>query len=363
MAGASAHMGFRRSDPRPVRTPRHHDGSPSRRLRRSRLGLLNVSAVGIITGSLVTAGTALIPDAGPPQCDHRPLAPAAIETLCAPGRQGAGGHRHGTHSIIGIAAFIAVAWVAGLRTVETDLFGTVNVGAGILSVLLVAFAAKALKIIPDSLRKSPWAVGLAVGTLIALFAPEEQGWFPIAMGVGVVVHILGDMTTTGGCNLTWPVTIKPPKVLAAIPVVNWMWHPTATSPSRCSATPGPGGNGCCWYPSARTQSSASAPPWSAWARQVSPPWPWRWACPPSPDKSCRNSDINARRNPLRAYPTHHYTGRPRCTCTDFCSDDRSLIDCTHCKSLDVYDPWPVVGFGCGKGCDCGTPEQQQAADS
>lgn len=52
-----------------------------------------------------------------------------------------------------------------------------------------------------------------------------------------------------------------------------------------------------------------------------------------------------------------------CSCVDFCSDDHSLIDCGHCKSLDVYDPCPVVGFGCGSGCDCCTPEQQKAADS
>lgn len=54
-----------------------------------------------------------------------------------------------------------------------------------------------------------------------------------------------------------------------------------------------------------------------------------------------------------------------CTCTNFCSDDHSLIDCSHCKTLDVYDPCPVVGFGCGT--DCGddehcTPKQQAAVD-
>jgi hypothetical protein len=54
-----------------------------------------------------------------------------------------------------------------------------------------------------------------------------------------------------------------------------------------------------------------------------------------------------------------------CTCTDYCSDDVSLIDCSHCKTLDVYDPCPVVGFGCGSvpdvECDCCTPEQRKAA--
>ena len=51
-----------------------------------------------------------------------------------------------------------------------------------------------------------------------------------------------------------------------------------------------------------------------------------------------------------------------CTCVDYCSDDISLIDCLHCKTIDIYDACPVVGFGCGEGCDCCTPEQQQAAN-
>lgn len=189
------------------------------------LGLLDVSPVGIITGALVTAGAALIPDADHHNATIAHSLPPLSNVMCAGVGKVAGGHRHGTHSIIGIVAFVAVAWLAGLWTITTEHFGTVNIGAGILSVLLVAFAAKALKIIPDAMRKAPWGVGLAIGALIALFAPEEQGWFPIAMGVGVIVHILGDMMTTGGCNLAWPITVKPPKVLAAIPVINWMWKP------------------------------------------------------------------------------------------------------------------------------------------
>lgn len=55
-----------------------------------------------------------------------------------------------------------------------------------------------------------------------------------------------------------------------------------------------------------------------------------------------------------------------CTCTNWCSDDKSLITCPHCLTLDICDPCPVVGFGCGLGCgddDHCTPEQQKAADS
>ncbi|WP_026536634.1 metal-dependent hydrolase [Arthrobacter sp. H14] len=188
-------------------------------------GMLDVSPIGVVSGALVTAGAALIPDADHHNATIAHSLPPLSNAICAGVGAVSGGHRHGTHSIIGIIAFIALAFLAGLWTMDTELLGTIYPGAGIMSVLLVAFAAKVLKIIPDQMRKSPWAVGLVVGAFIAMFAPEEQFWFPIAMGVGVVVHILGDMMTTGGCNLVWPFTIKPPKVIAALPVINWMWKP------------------------------------------------------------------------------------------------------------------------------------------
>lgn len=187
------------------------------------MGLFDISPVGVITGALVTAGAALLPDADHHNATIAHSLPPLSNAMCAGIGKVSGGHRHGTHSIIGIIAFVVVAWLAGMWTIETELFGTIFPGAGIMSVLLVSFAAKALKIIPDRMRKSPWAVGLTVGFFIALFAPEEQFWFPISMGVGVIVHILGDMMTTGGCNLAWPFTIKPPKFWTKLPVLKDCW--------------------------------------------------------------------------------------------------------------------------------------------
>lgn len=188
------------------------------------LGLWDVSPIGVVTGALVVAGAAMVPDADHHNATIAHSLPPLSNVMCAGIGKLAGGHRHGTHSIVGIAAFVFIAWLAGLWTMHVDHFGTIYPGAGILSVLLVAFAAKALKIIPDSMRKSPWAVGLAMGVFITFFAPQEQGWFPVAMGLGVIVHILGDMMTTEGCNLAWPFAIKPPKAFKNIPFLNACWH-------------------------------------------------------------------------------------------------------------------------------------------
>ena len=189
------------------------------------VGLLDVSPVGVVTGALVTAGAALLPDADHHSATIAHSLPPLSNLFCAGVGAIAGGHRRGTHSLLGVAAFVAVAFVAGLWTVETVDFGTVYPGAGLLTVLLVSFAAKALKIIPDRMRKSPWAVGLTAGAFITAFAPEEQFWFPLAVGIGVVVHILGDMLTTGGCNPVYPFRLRRPRSLAKMPVIAQVWRP------------------------------------------------------------------------------------------------------------------------------------------
>ncbi|HET8879162.1 MAG TPA: metal-dependent hydrolase, partial [Arthrobacter sp.] len=40
---------------------------------------------------------------------------------------------------------------------------------------------------------------------------------------GVVVHIVGDMITTGGVPLLWPIVVKPPKFLRKLPLVKDVW--------------------------------------------------------------------------------------------------------------------------------------------
>jgi membrane-bound metal-dependent hydrolase YbcI (DUF457 family) len=188
------------------------------------LGLLPVTPVGVVTGALVTAGAAILPDADHHSSTIAHSLPPLSNALCSGLGRASGGHRHGTHSILGVVAFVAAAWLAGLWTIPTSEFGLVFPGAGLVSILLVAFAAKALKTIPDSMRRFPWAVGVAVAVFIALCAPEERGWFPVAVGVGVVVHILGDVLTLEGCNLVWPLVLRPPRRLRRLPVLRRVWR-------------------------------------------------------------------------------------------------------------------------------------------
>ena len=186
-------------------------------------GLLGgITEMGVLAGAVVAAGAALLPDA-----DHRHASiahslPPVSEWMCVLLGRAAGGHRNGTHSLLGIAAFTLVAWLLSRLTLPTEA-GTLQLGAGIGTVLLSAFAVKALHFMPDRARKVPWLVGLGFGALVALGLGPVSSWFVLAVALGVVVHIAGDMLTDGGCNLLWPFRLRRPRALARVPVLGSVW--------------------------------------------------------------------------------------------------------------------------------------------
>ncbi|MDO5742864.1 MAG: metal-dependent hydrolase [Micrococcaceae bacterium] len=188
-------------------------------------GLLEQSPLAGVAGAMVCAGAALLPDA-----DHRRATiahslPPVSNAICAGIGEVSGGHRNGTHSLAGIAVFTAMAWVLGLWTMQTSSFGLVYPGAGLLAVLLVSFALKALKFIPDSMAKLPWIISIPAGIFVAVFSPDEQNWLVLAVAVGCAIHVAGDMLTVGGCNLLWPIKIKSPRFIRRIPLLKDVWKP------------------------------------------------------------------------------------------------------------------------------------------
>ena len=186
-------------------------------------GLLpGLTDLGILAGAIVTAGAALLPDA-----DHRHASiahslPPVSEWLCVLLGKLAGGHRNGTHSLLGLAAFTLMAWLLSLLAMPTTT-GTVQVGAGLGTVLLASFAVKALKFMPDRARKVPWLLAVPLGALVALGSGDQGFWFVLAVALGVAVHIAGDMLTDGGCNPFWPLKLRPPRTLPRTPLTRVLW--------------------------------------------------------------------------------------------------------------------------------------------
>ncbi len=186
------------------------------------LGWYPLDSTGILIGGLATAGTALVCD-----WDHRHSTVAQslppLSNVIAVGIENvSGGHRQGTHSVLGAAFFVLLATMAGQIQLQTD-WGLLSVGAGLLCMFMINIAAKALKLFPKAGFISNWIFALAMAGLVTFFAPDQWTWLPVSMLTGVVVHIVGDMVTTGGVPLLWPVVIRPPRFLRKLPVVNDVW--------------------------------------------------------------------------------------------------------------------------------------------
>jgi len=196
-------------------------------------GLIDASPVAVVMGALVCAGAALLPDA-----DHHnatiahALPPFSTWLARGIGRL-SGGHRHGTHSLLGILVFTLLSavpqvflWVldAGRLAAPSWLaFAVAHLWPALCSVVLVAFAAKVLRFLPDGARKFPWVLGGAAGVLVAASSPADTWWFPLAVGVGVVVHLVGDLLTVGGVNLVWPLVLHAPRAVGHVPVLRHVW--------------------------------------------------------------------------------------------------------------------------------------------
>lgn len=147
----------------------------------------------ILTG--LTAGAAVLPD-----LDHPDASLAhcfGFLTKCFAWLVGkvSGGHRHGTHSLLGIGVFTGLAWLA--VHFRHDLAG--RIGLCVLLSLVLAGGMYALKIgghFADLLAIGGAVVMAVTGTGLSLVA--------IAVALGCASHIAGDMSTDSGCPLGWP---------------------------------------------------------------------------------------------------------------------------------------------------------------
>jgi membrane-bound metal-dependent hydrolase YbcI (DUF457 family) len=110
-----------------------------------------------------------------------------------------GGHRHASHSILGVAVFTALAWLACYF--RHDQAG--RAGLALFLALAIAAGLRALHL------------GGHAADLIAICAAAGIAWFgwdlaliPLACALGCATHIAGDCLTTEGCPLAWPVTMR-----------------------------------------------------------------------------------------------------------------------------------------------------------
>jgi len=145
----------------------------------------------------LTAGFAVLPDLDScGSCAARSLGflTVAFAHLV---RLVSGGHRHATHSILGVAVFTAAAWAA-------CAFRHGPAGHAVLGAFLALAIAAGLR----ALRLGGhFADALAIaGAAVLAWRGYGLALVPLACGLGVAVHILGDACTDVGVPLLWPVS-------------------------------------------------------------------------------------------------------------------------------------------------------------
>jgi membrane-bound metal-dependent hydrolase YbcI (DUF457 family) len=144
-----------------------------------------------------TAGMALLPDLD--KCGSSPARCLGFlsEAVAWVFAKISGGHRHATHSFLGVVIFTALAWVS--CHYRGDVAG--KAGLALLMTLSVSAALEALRITRGHVAD---LIGIAVAA-----AEIEYGYglklIPLAVALGCCTHIAGDMLTDSGCMLLYPV--------------------------------------------------------------------------------------------------------------------------------------------------------------
>jgi membrane-bound metal-dependent hydrolase YbcI (DUF457 family) len=159
------------------------------------LYVLHLPLTGTVALAGLTAGAAVLPDLDHPKATLARsfgFLTAAFAWLVG---KISGGHRWGTHSIIGVGIFTGLA-VAAVHW-RADMAG--RIGLAVLLSLIIAGALYALRIgghLADAIALIAAAVMTATGAGLSLVA--------VATGLGCATHVFADGLTDEGVPLAYP---------------------------------------------------------------------------------------------------------------------------------------------------------------
>jgi membrane-bound metal-dependent hydrolase YbcI (DUF457 family) len=175
--------------------------------------LLHVTGAHLAVGVALTAGAGVLPDLDEPGSTIARTFGFLTGAFAWIVHKVSGGHRKGTHSLLGIAVLTAGALAAGWwqAGVPHDRFSWHLVPAGLVLALLFSAGFRALHI--------GGHFGDAAGMALAAFVLWENwdldlvtldGHHVAVLGVctalGMLAHVAGDMCTHDGCPLLYPLS-------------------------------------------------------------------------------------------------------------------------------------------------------------
>jgi hypothetical protein len=181
-----------------------------------------LAPAGVLAGAVVCAGAALLPDADHHSATISRSIPVVGPLITRTIGDVSGGHRHGFHTILAGAVVTLLAVLIGRFTMRLPVLGTVPIGPAIATIALICFAVKARELVRS--WSAAWLIGLGAAAAVVVFAPDNPVWFPVAVGLGFLTHIAGDLLTIEGVpSPTWPVQLRPPRAWTRTPGLNAIW--------------------------------------------------------------------------------------------------------------------------------------------
>jgi hypothetical protein len=184
--------------------------------------LFPLAPAGVLAGTLVCAGAALLPDADHHRGTIAHSVPVVGRLVARSIEEETGGHRHGAHTLLAAVLVTVGAVLLGRVTAVLPVLGLVPLGPAIATIALICFAVKARGLVQR--WSTAWLLGAASAVAVLVFAPDTQVWFPIAVGLGFVTHLAGDLLTVEGVpGLLWPIQPRPPRAWRRTPGLRSVW--------------------------------------------------------------------------------------------------------------------------------------------
>ena len=160
--------------------------------------LLHLPVPQVATLAGFTAGMALLPDLD--KCGSSPARCLGFlsEAIAWAAGRISGGHRHATHSVLGVAVFTGLAWAC--CQFRHDWAGKAG-----LALLITVSAAAALEALHIARGHAADFIAVCIAAAELRFGYGLQ-LIPLAVLIGCGTHIAGDMLTDSGCMLGFPVS-------------------------------------------------------------------------------------------------------------------------------------------------------------
>lgn len=163
----------------------------------------------VTTGMLVCAASALLPDLDHPKATLAQSVPLFGSAAAGAIAAATGGHRHGLHSLLAVAACLyGMPWLVAAQFPLPGGAFSIPAGAAIVLVCTLVWALPVLGFARSWLVA--WPVGVVLAIAAAWLMPELVGWLATCVTIGFAAHLAGDFLTEGGIPVLWPLPIRLP---------------------------------------------------------------------------------------------------------------------------------------------------------